>query len=388
MPVYTIGSGGSYASIVLAIADPTVTNGDTLQLLNGYNEILTSTLTINKAVSIIGDSSNLIGTSGTTTDPSTMINITTTAGFVVFAGTSNTNRLQIQHLKTLNAATDRVFNSAVLAKLLVENCYILHLENGIVGNYEDLTFRNVQIEVSQTYTANNQNSHFSLTGIKGNFTFQNILFNAHLPPSGSSQTRFIILSNSSSFPFGNGGDNTVTVKNCEWNNTGQLFCGVFFSRFDNFQGGSKINFICENNKFDVSSNGGLSAYRFSSVAGDTNILNFFRNIKFKNCDHNANGIGMLSAGGVGSAKALGSIVGKWYLCNNKINQSINNPSYSVYHFSPQNNKIFGIQNAIWTNPFPTPSPSQPSIDCSEPQYLRLFENKKSYYLSQQRYHRF
>lgn len=346
---------GSFATIALAITNVAVLDGDTIEIQAGYTETLTATLTINKALTFVGmgpsPGSQLVQTAGLGTDPATMITIADTP--IVW------RNVEFRHNKATNTGTERIFNSAGLNKLTLDKCNLYHMEFGVVGIYEDLTITDCTIEIAGV-TPLNQNVHISLTGIKGTFYFHNITFDA-LP--ATTQTRFIQLSANASFPFGNAGDCSVIVHNCTWDGTGNLATGVFFARFD-FIGTGLINLDCRNNNWTVP-NGALGCYRFNSTGGEVNILNNFRNIRFSENSHNTANIGMLSAGGTGALRALGAIQGDWTICHNQIQGSISSASYSIYHFgNPQVNKLFGIQSAVFINPFPTPNPHQDYINCA------------------------
>jgi hypothetical protein len=348
---------GSFASIALAIADPTVVDGDTLEIQAGYTETLTATLTVNKSLTIVGmgaiPANQLIQTAGAGTDPATMITIADSP--ITF------RNIEFRHNKTTNTGTERIFNSTSLNKLILDTCNIYHMEFGVVGIYEDLTIQNCLIQVSNT-TPLNQNIHINLTGIKGTFYFHSNTFDAL---AGTTQTRFIVISANATYPFGNGGDCSVIVHNNTWDGVGNLSTGVYFARFD-FMGTGLINLDCRDNTWDCPT-GGLGCYRLNATSPDVNVLNNFRNIRFSGNRHNTSTIGMLSIGGTvpGSPKTLGAIAGDWTICHNQISGSISSASYSIYHFgNPQVNKLFGVQNAVFINPYPTPNPHQTYINCA------------------------
>jgi hypothetical protein len=355
MPTYNVPS--SFATIALAVANAGVVDGDTIEITAGYTETLTTTLNVNKALTFIGLGANpgsqLVQTAGLGTDPATMITIADTP--IVW------RNIEFRHNKSTNTGTERIFNSAGLNKLTLDQCNLYHMEFGVVGIYEDLTITNCLIEIAGV-TPLNQNVHISLTGVKGTFYFHNNTFDALV---GATQTRFIQLSANATFPFGNGGDCSVIVHNCSWDGTGNLATGVFFARFD-FMGTGLINLDCRNNNWTVPTSG-LGCYRLNSTNNEVNILNNFRNIRFSGNRHNTTNIGMLSAGGTTTigVRALGAIQGDWTICSNQITGTISSGSYSIYHFgNPQVNKLFGIQTAIFTNPYPTPNPHQDYINCA------------------------
>lgn len=370
----------NFSSLAVAIPNAGVLNGDILQLEAGYNETLTSTLTINKALTIVGSNAtgNTISTLATN-NILTMINITLSSavGKVVFQG--GINQISFNHNKTTFSPSDRIFNLAgatgnIPNTLECYNCIFNHLENLCVGVGKDLIFQNIRSMISNS-SINDNNGHFSLTGLQGTFLFENIEFNAYQPPSSGAKTRFFILSGSASYPICGGGNGTLRIKNCTHNGVGDLQSGFSISRFDFWGAGNLLELDFEGNNWNVSNNGGVACYRFNSVNGETNILNNFSDIKFKNNNHNANGVGMLSIAGSGSLRGIGAIQGNWILCGNRISQSINNASFNTYHFGqkpPSGNKIFGIQFAIFINPYPTNNPYQDYIDCGsqfQPNYM-------------------
>jgi hypothetical protein len=350
----TFNVPSSFPTIVSAVASPLVNNGDTIEITAGYTETLTATLTIGKNLTFIGlgasPGSQLVQTAGTAGDPTQMITITNDVQFV---------NMEFRHLKTTNTGTERIFNSNALNELRLDRCNLNHMEFGIVGIYKNLRVLNCNFDISNSSPLN-QNVHMSLTGISQIFEINGNTFDSL---ASATQTRFISISANGSFPIGNGGDCELNV----WNNTHvgtSLLCGVFFSRWD-FMGTGKLSLDCRNNNWTCPSNG-LGCYRINSVVSDVNILNNFKDIRFSNNRHNAIGIGMCSVGGTTpvSPKTLGAITGDWTICNNQISGSINSASYSVYHFGlPQRNKILGVQNIVYINPFPTPNPYQPYRNC-------------------------
>jgi len=376
MPTYVVP--GSFATIALAVTNAGVIDGDTIEVQAGHTETLATTLTINKQLTFIGlggsPGSQLIQTAGLATDPATMITISDIN--ITF------RNFEFRHNKATNTGTERIFNSSALFNLTLDTCNLYHMEFGVVGVYEDLIIRNCIIEIAGV-TPLNQNVHINLTGIKGTFIFENNTFDAL---AGSTQTRFINLTASAAFPFANGGDCTVRVVNNTWDGSGQLSTGFFIARFD-FMGTGLINLDIRNNDWDCQS-GGLGCYRFNSVNNEVNILNNFRNIRFSGNDHNTITIGVISAGGTGTLRALGAIQGNWTLCNNRISGNISSGSYSQYHFGkPTIQKLFGIQNAIFINPYPTNNPYQDYIDCSAGGNLYEILKRKGHKFHQHKYNR-
>ena len=378
MPIYSIPT--DFPSLAVAVASPLVVNGDTLQLEVGYNETLLTTLTINKDLYITGGGIappySTIRTAGGAGDPAIMITLNS-PNFTTFVD------LNFEHLKTTNTGTERIFNSTGLRKLTLDGCNLNHMEFGVVGVYEDLTITNCVFRIDGI-TPLNQNIHITLTGIKGDFLFDRITFDGL---AGTTQTRFIALSANASFPMGNGGDCSVIVKNCSWDGTGNLATGVYFSRFD-FMGTGLINLDCRNNKWEIPNTGALGCYRFNSTGGETNILNNFRNIRFSGNRHNTAGIGMLSAGGTGIQRPLGLIQGDWTICSNQIKSSISSGAYSIYHFCcPPEKKIFGVQNAVFVNPYPTSNPYQTYINCRPNPPRFILPKPGKYMINQHKYNR-
>lgn len=365
-----------FANIQTALASALVVNGDILQLEPLYTQTLTATITISKAITIRGTSGNLIDTNSASNVVNMFtINVPWTTGKVRFEGT-NTNDLVIRHLKTVYTASDRIFNCSgftgnVPNWLELQYLELEHLEHAVVGACYRLVAESLVLNISNS-SVNDNNGHFAMTGCGDYFYINDILFDAYVPPSTGAKTRFFILSGSAAYPICNGTNCDFTLSKCEYDGTGLLQSGFQISRFDFWGSGFKMNLDFSFNQWTTSTNGGTGCYRFNSVNSETNILNNFNNIKFKTNAHNTQGLGMLSVGGTGALRALGAIQGDWILCNNSITGSINNPSYSTYHFGqpvPSGNKIFGVQSAIFINPFPTQNPHQTYIDCSAGGFL-------------------
>jgi len=358
MSTFTIP--GSFASIAIAVADPGVVSGDTLEIQAGYFETLSTTLTISKDLTIIGmgagPSTQLIQTAGLVGDPNVMIFINSPD--VKF------QNIEFRHDKP-STVNNTIFSSSALNKLTLDTCELYHGQYAILGTYTSLTVLNTNYYVSTRGNPTNAPIHNNITGLDGINTFSNITFDAVGNLMGVPATHFIYAESSFAFPFANTGDTTLAISNCTFTNVGTLISGCWIEGFN--MGAGIINLDCRNNNWNVQSNG-RSAYVFYSVPPKTNILNDFGSIRFSGNRHNANGYGMLCIQSFGGPQVtLGAINGDWTLCNNHVSQNITLPGYSRYHFGPKHptaNKLVGIDDTAYVNPFPTNNPYQLYIDCA------------------------
>lgn len=364
-----------FANIQTALASPLVVNGDILELEPAHTETYTTSVIINKAITIRGTSGNVLSTNPINNVVEMFqIAVPWTTGKVRFEGT-NGNDIIINHLKSAYTNGDRMFhcqgNMGMIPDWLELKLLILnHLEHAVFGR--TYRFRGEQLVVNiSANTNNNANEHFHFIGSGEEIYINEVLYNAYNPFSGGAKTSFVLLTGNANYPICNGTNTDLTISNCEYDGSGLLRSGFYIERFDFWDTPNRMNLFFQFNEWTTSTNGGLGCYRFNSVHGETNILNNFNNIKFKTNSHNTQGFGMLSVGGTGALRALGAIQSNWILCNNAVTGAINDPSFSTYHFGlqpPSNNLIFGIENNF-INTFPNPNPYQTYIDCSAGGFL-------------------
>jgi len=344
---------------VLAVADPLVVNGDTIEIQAGYTETLAVTLNCNKQLTFIGmgpnPGSQLINTAGLAGDPTIMIEIQ--EDNITF------QNIEFRHEKP-STVNNTIFNSTALHNLTIDTCNLYHTQYAIAGAYKSLQVLNTDYYVAGRGTPTNAPYHNNLSALDGNNVFNNITFDAVGNLMGIPTTYFLYIE-STAFTFGSLGDTSLSVYNTTYSTVGTLFCGVWIQGFS--MGIGKISIDCRSNDWNTSNNG-RSPYVFQPVPSKANLLNDFNDIRFSNNRHNANGQGMLSIQGfLGAGLSLGAINGDWTLCGNFISDNITSPLFSKYHFgakAPSANKILGIQDAIYVNPYPTNNPYQNYIDCS------------------------
>ena len=126
IPDWTVGAGGDFATLPLAIASPLVVSGQALCLLDGtYN--LAAQLVVDKSLTIFGQSrTGAILRCLAATEIANLISVT--AADVIF------RNMTIGHYKTTNVATDSAIDlpGAGVAGFIMDNCTCIYEETAVI----------------------------------------------------------------------------------------------------------------------------------------------------------------------------------------------------------------------------------------------------------------
>lgn len=141
---HTVGSGGTFATLQDALADASVADGDSIQILNG-TYLVASSIEVNKQVKIYGESKAgvIFETAGSTSDPVSMFNVSVDNVLM--------KEITIKHKKTDNTSVENAitvsgpgFPQTRVANFILDNCRIEHVEFAIVIRGSDWQLRDSQ----------------------------------------------------------------------------------------------------------------------------------------------------------------------------------------------------------------------------------------------------
>jgi hypothetical protein len=168
---HTVGSGGSFATLEAALADASVSDGDSIQVLDG-TYLVTSSIAVDKQVKIYGQSKAgvIFETAGDTSDPVNMFNISVDNVLM--------KDMTIKHKKTSNTSVENAigvsgpgFPQTRVANFVIDNCRIEHVEFALVIRGSDWQLRNCQFVYEGP--SNSTRRHVGVYGTLGNcFMYQ------------------------------------------------------------------------------------------------------------------------------------------------------------------------------------------------------------------------
>ncbi len=168
---HTVGSGGSFATLEAALADASVSDGDSIQVLDG-TYLITSSIAVDKQVKIYGQSKAgvIFETAGDTSDPVSMFNISVDNVLM--------KDMTIKHKKTSNTSVESAisvsgpgFPQTRVANFVIDNCRIEHIEFALVIRGSDWQLRSCQFVYEGP--SNSTRRHVGVYGTLGNcFMYQ------------------------------------------------------------------------------------------------------------------------------------------------------------------------------------------------------------------------
>jgi len=270
----------SFPTLVSAVASPLVQNGDTIIIQSGYFEVITSTLTINKELTIEGQSNNpanqLLESAGFGTDPTTLISITSNNVIL--------KNIDIYHRKTTNTSVETALrigggsfpSFTYLTGITIDNCYIRYCEFGIVIRADAFNIINSTF-IYNTGSVGNSNRSIGVYGQRGQCLIDNCLFDNSVINGTSFRAIYSSSTNTTSNETLSG---KLTISNCS--NISNL---LHFYLSDNLRGSpndyelvflnNTINetslfagiYITSNNQADLINNVTLSANSASNIHG-------------------------------------------------------------------------------------------------------------------------
>lgn len=129
---WTVGVGGDFATLPLALASPLVVDGDRIRVLDG-DYLLSSTLVVSKRVIIFGESraGTVLHSAGGAGDPTILLSITAD-GVII-------RDLTISHRTTANTSVEAAitvsrpgFPATRVRDVTIQNCSIEYMKHGIV----------------------------------------------------------------------------------------------------------------------------------------------------------------------------------------------------------------------------------------------------------------
>lgn len=169
---FTVGAGGDFATLDLALADVSVVNGTVLEVLNGTYTV-SSTININKSVTIFGESKAgvIFETAGAAGDPVQMFNVS--VDDVVMKD------MTIKHKKTTNTSVETAIGvsggglpQTRVDGFILDNCRIEHVEFALTIRGSNWKIANSQFAYAGP--ANGTRRHLGIYGVYGScFIYNN-----------------------------------------------------------------------------------------------------------------------------------------------------------------------------------------------------------------------
>lgn len=178
-PHWTVGSGGNFSTLADAIASVNVQSGQVIKVFPG-TYTLSTTLVINKSLTIVGEPSNpsqvIIQSTNDGAAPATMVSVSTN-NVRLLGMTFRHRKTTASSVETAISVSGGGFPQARVDGFVLADCKIEHVEFGVSVRGSNWLIQNSDIAyVEFGQPANSTRRHIGVYGVSGNCFIDNVEF--------------------------------------------------------------------------------------------------------------------------------------------------------------------------------------------------------------------